>query len=147
MKETLFCLWNVRKALSKSKIFGLGKLRIKLSRMPKEIQREVEAGLRDGANLVFRDAQANVRRRFGLLADAMKLKRGTRGLSFRIGYWKSGNIRNWRKAGWRAKFIEFGTRNQRAFPFMGRAYSRNEKPIISRINRGVDRALKRAANL
>lgn len=128
-----------------SRLIGANKLRIKLSRMPKEVQREVEAGLRDGANLVFRDAQATVRRQFDDLADAMKLKRGSRGLSFRIGYWKKGNIRNWRKAGWRAKFIEFGTRSVRAFPFMGRAYIKNEKAIISRINRGVDRALKRVA--
>jgi len=130
-----------------SSITGVNKLRRKLSRMPKEIQKEVENGLRDGANIIFREAQITVRRRFDDLAEAMKIKRGSRGLSFKIGYWKKGNIRNWRKAGWRAKFIEFGTRAVRAFPFMGRAYFKNEKRIISRINRGVDRALKRAAKL
>jgi len=130
-----------------SRLTGANRLRRKLSRMPKEIQKDVEVGLRDGANIIFREAQATVRRRFDDLAEAMHIKRGTRGLSFQIGYWKKGNIRRWRKAGWRAKFIEFGTRTVRAFPFMGRAYFKNEKKIISRINRGVDRALKRAAKL
>ena len=129
------------------RVRGVSKLRRKLSRMPKEVQKDVEAALRDGANLVFRDAQANVRRRFDDLAETMKIKRGSRGLSFRIGYWKKGNIRNWRKAGWRAKFIEFGTRTVRAFPFMGRAYFKNELRIISRIERGVSRALKRVTKI
>lgn len=129
------------------RIKGISRLRKKLSRMPKEVQKDVEVALRDGANLVFRDAQAKVRRRFDDLADAMKIKRGTRGLSFRIGYWKKGNIRNWRKAGWRAKFIEFGTRTIRAFPFMGQAYFKNELKIISRIERGVRRALKRVTKI
>ena len=68
-----------------SRLIGANKLRIKLSRMPKEVQREVEAGLSDGANLVFRDAQATVRRQFEDLADAMVLKRGSRGLRGRRG--------------------------------------------------------------
>jgi len=130
-----------------SRLTGANKLRRKLSRMPKEIQKDVEVALKDSANIIFKDAQANVRRRFNDLAEALHIRRGTRGLSFQIGYWKKGNIRRWRKAGWRAGFIEFGTRTQRAFPFMGRAYFKNEPAIISRINRGVDRALKRAAKL
>lgn len=130
-----------------SSLRGVGKLRRKLSRMPKEVQFEVEKGLRDGANIVYRSAQQKVPRRFGFLAEAMHLKRGSRGLSFSIGFWKKGNIRNWKKAGWRAGFIEYGTRDIRRDPFMTPAYFENEQRIIHRIKRGVQRALKKAANL
>lgn len=128
-------------------ISGQSKLRRTLSKMPKEIQKLVADALKQSAEDIFNDAQRLIPKDKGLLAQNMHLKRGSRGLSYQIGYWKKGNIRRWKKAGWRAKFIEFGVRGKRAQPFMGPAWRKNEEKVIKRINNAVDKALERASNL
>lgn len=128
-------------------IRGQSKLRRTLSKMPKEIQKLVADALKQSAEDIFNDAQALVPKDKGLLAKNMHLKRGSRGLSYMIGYWKKGNIRKWKKAGWRAKFIEFGTRTTHAEPFMAPAWRKNETKVIKRIDDAVDKALERASNL
>jgi len=154
-----------------SSIRGTSKLRRKLGKMPKEIQIEVQKGLKDGANIVFKEAQRRVPKKTGVLAQAMKIKRRTRGLSYWVGYYKKGNKRMWKKAGWRAHFTEFGTRGYEAGekrssrsskttarikryiparparPFMGPALVASKDRIITVIDRHVDIALKRAARL
>ena len=128
-------------------IKGMGQLRRTLNKLPKDIQKLVEVALKKSAEDIFDDAQSLVPKNRGLLAKNMHINRGSRGLSFEIGYWKKGNIRRWKKAGWRAKFIEFGTRFIRAEPFMGPAWRKNENKVIKRIDDAVDEALKRASNL
>lgn len=99
------------------------------------------------------------------------------GLSAELGYAnKPGFRREWHAAGWRAHFVIFGTRSSRTKPlalgtqrnpgglgpkklrnragrglapnnFMSRGWKKVEQQIIHRIKSGVDRALKRAADL
>lgn len=128
-------------------IKGMGQLRRTLSKLPKDIQKGVADALKKSAEDIFNDAQSLVPKDKGDLAKNMHIKRGSRGLSYQVGYWKKGNIRKWKKAGWRAKFVEFGTKHARAEPFMGPAWRKNENKVIKRIDDAVDEALKRASNL
>jgi len=80
-------------------IRGQANLRRTLSKMPKNIQSIVADALKKSAEDIFRDAQSLVPKDHGLLAESMHIKRGSRGLSYQIGYWKKGNKRKWKKAG------------------------------------------------
>ena len=128
-------------------IRGQSQLRRTLAKLPKDIQKLVSDALKKSAEDIFNDAQRLVPRDQGLLAKNMHIKRGSRGLSYQIGYWKKGNIRKWKKAGWRAKFIEFGVRGRTGTPFMAPAWRKNENKVIKRIDDAVDKALEKASNL
>lgn len=128
-------------------IKGQGKLRRTLAKLPEDIRKLVADALKQSAEDIFNDAQSLVPKNTGLLAKNMHIKKGSRGLSYQIGYWKKGNIRKWRKAGFRAKFIEFGVRGRAAQPFMAPAWRKNEQKALKRINDAVDLALEKASNL
>lgn len=128
-------------------IKGQGNLRRTLAKLPEDIRKLVADALKQSAEDIFNDAQSLVPKNTGLLAKNMHIKKGSRGLSYQIGYWKKGNIRKWRKAGFRAKFIEFGVRGRAAQPFMAPAWRKNEQKAFKRINDAVDLALEKASNL
>lgn len=156
---------------SRSRILGAGSLRRKIKRMPEEVKGGVQEAISDSADVIYADALAKVPVDEGDLAAALKKKLSSDKLGGRVGYWKKGNKRNWDKAGWRAKFIEFGTRGYRAGttrrtanskttkkirrnvparparPFLGPAYRSNESWVINRIKSAVSKALAKASNL
>lgn len=78
----------------------------------------------------------------GDLLDSVVNQRRSGGLVFRVGFAKQGAIRAWRKAGWRAHFIEFGTKypNQPAY----RPVTRAARQILPQALDDIDRALSAA---
>jgi HK97 gp10 family phage protein len=126
----------------KSSINGVSQLRRKLGRMPKSIIDDVRLAIANAGSLVYNDAESNVPVDEGDLRDAMKMQIRGDELSVKIGFWKKGNIKNWRKAGWRSHFAEFGTKEVKARPFLGPAYNKYHKRIKYNIDRAVNKALK-----
>lgn len=83
--------------------------------------------------------------RTGDLADALAVKVDSRGLSVKVGYWKAGNKKRWKQAGWRAHFIEFGTKDIAAIRFLTRAFNSIRKNVARDVDRDVDKALRSIA--
>lgn len=128
-------------------------MRIKLSTiLPKEIKKELQTVIRESADMVYVEAQRNVPEDKGDLKRAMKVHHKGDKLGATIGWRKKGNIRGWRRGGWRSHFAEFGTRGngkitaQKAQPSLGPAYTKLQRRIMRNINRAVDKALKKAGS-
>lgn len=83
----------------------------------------------------------------GDLIDSIAKVRRTSGLQWRIGFFRSGAKRKWRLAGWRAHFIEFGTKypNQPAHRPVLSAREREGPPLVRNIKRSVNNTLRRIA--
>ena len=81
----------------------------------------------------------------GDLMQAVHMRVDSRGLSVRVGYWQKGNKKNWKKAGWRAHFIEFGTHKFPAFPFIRPAFNKIRRDVAKDVDKDVDKALKAVA--
>lgn len=156
-----------------SRLKGRSALRVKLSIiLPKEIKKGVQEAIGDSLDIVHSDALRNVPVDEGDLAAALgKQQRGDK-LGGQVGFWKKGNKRRWERAGWRSHFTEYGTRGykagarrknssggkvgttrvkknipaRKARPFLGPAFTKNRRWIERRINRAVDKALKRAGS-
>jgi HK97 gp10 family phage protein len=151
-------------------ILGAQSLRRKLKRMPDDIKAGVQEAIKDGADVIRFDALRAVPVRSGALAQAIKSMISSDKLGAKIGFWKKGNERMWKLAGWRARFIEFGTKGYEpgetrhekgsrrkhkikhhipahpAHPFLGPAYRKNKGWVIDRIKTAVNRALERVSN-
>lgn len=129
-----------------SRMYGAQSLRRKIKRMPDDVKGEVQAAIKDSADTIYYEALPRIPRDEGRLAEALHKRLSSDKLGAQVGYWKRGNLRNWRKAGWRAHFIEFGTRDQRARPFLGPAFNVSKAWIKSRINKAIDVALRKTIN-
>ena len=143
---------------SKSWNDSRSKLRKKLSViLPKEIKKGVQDAVLKAAKIIEADAKALAPKDTGELANAIKIAHKGDKMGAKIGYFKKGNKRNWKKAGWRMHFVEFGTRGgfskggwakvtpQKARPFLGPAYRKNHKKVVGIINSAVNRALQKVA--
>jgi len=141
--------------MSRSRISGVNRLRRKLRRLPDTIQTEVVRAVQDGGNRLEREVIAETPVDEGELRDTLKKQFGRDKLSVRVGWWEKGNLRNWRKAGWRAQFTLFGTKGsakhnipaQPANHFLHRAFKRVRSQIRGRINQAIDTALEKASKL
>lgn len=131
----------------RSRVLGAQSLRRKLKRMPDHIKRPVQDAIYYGAQTIYADAYADAPVRTHNLQESLHMRVSSDKLSARVGYWKKGNIRKWRKAGWRAHFIEFGTVQHPSQPFLGPAALRNFPRVIQSVRNAVNRALDRASNL
>ena len=136
----------------KSRWSGRSKLRRKLSIMlPKEVKVSVQRTIGQAAQIIYKEAAANVPRDTGELGESLKVRHRGDKLGATVGYFKKGNIRAWRKAGWRAHFTEFGTRGggnvpgQPAQPFLGPSYMRKKDQVIRMIDRSVNKALRKVS--
>lgn len=130
----------------RSRIRGRSKLRKRLSKMPQSIKGPIQDAVLIAANMVYDEAQRNVPVDEGDLKKAMKIRHRGDKLGATIGYYKKGNIRNWRLAGWRAHFTEFGTREYKARPFLGPAYLKNQGRIKRTLGRAVNKGLRKASS-
>jgi HK97 gp10 family phage protein len=79
----------------------------------------------------------------GDLLDAVSKKRLSSGFRWKIGFLRKGNLRNWRKAGWRAHFVEFGTRTQRPRPVVQRGFKSTVRQVRRRIRTETRKAFRR----
>lgn len=137
----------------RSRISGRSKLRVKLSKiLPAEVKKHVQDAVGDAAKIIFADAERNIPVDSGDLKKSINIQHRGDKLGAKVGFWKKGNLRNWRRAGWRAHFVEFGTRGkggtgaQKAQPFLGPAYLKNQHRVKKLIDNAVDKALKKVAN-
>lgn len=117
----------------------------KLRRMWPLITETVKPVMRDIAEEVRFEALSLVPVNEGDLAAALHVVIDSRGLSARVGYWQKGNKRRWKLAGWRAHFVEFGTVDMVAQPFLTPAFNKVRRNAAKDIDRVVDEALKRVA--
>lgn len=81
-----------------------------LRRLPEDCTDELKREVREAAELVHYEALKRVPVDTGALAQALRMRIGSRGLSAEIGYSKRRWKRAWDMAGWRARFIEYGTK-------------------------------------
>lgn len=142
--------------MRRSRVTGGSKLRRKLQRMEKqdsEVTRGLKKAIERSAAVVYADTLANVPVDEGDLAASLHKAKRSSGFAWWVGWWKKGNLKNYRRAGWRAKFTEFGTKGsgnippQPARPSLGPAYRRSEKWIVGHIKAAVNRALRKAGDL
>ena len=131
----------------RSRIQGRSKLRKKLSViLPSEIKKEMQDTVKKAAEVIYQAAERNIPVDSGDLKKSLKLQHRGDKLGAKVGFWRRGNLRNWRRAGWRSHFVEFGTRKKAARPFLGPAYLQNQHRVKNMIDHGVSRALKKVAN-
>lgn len=98
-----------------------------LRRLPEDCTDELKREVREAAELVHYEALKRVPVDTGALAQALRMRIGSRGLSAEIGYSKRRWKRAWDMAGWRARFIEYGTKGY--FPGQVRRSGKSTKKI------------------
>lgn len=135
-----------------SRIEGGTRTRILLQRMAKDngpVIEPVKQALEEGAgqaedaikyNIVAADLVDQ-----GALLDSVAKKKLSNGLRWKIGYFEKGNIRKWRRAGWRAHFAEWGTETQPAHHIVARASVDVLPDVIKKTKRRINAALRRLA--
>jgi len=133
--------------VSRSRMTGANRLRRKLQRLPDHIQKPVKTTLERGANVMYADTLKNVPVDEGDLAKSLHKAKRSSGMKWIVGWWKKGNARNWKLAGWRAHFSEFGTEKSPAQPMLGPAFRNNQRWISGQIKAAVNRALRQAGRL
>ena len=136
-------------ARRRSSFAGVPKLRKTLKRISTGIDAPVKVEMKKAAEKIGDDARA--RTPIGATGDLQKslvVKMSQDGISARIGYHPNapGFKLAWRKAGWRAGFVEFGTVKKPGGVFMvNNAWEMNRRGLIKNVNKAVDQAVRRAA--
>lgn len=123
------------------------RLRRKLRRMPDEVVKPIRDEIEDAAQEIHYEALSRIPVRTGDLAQALTWRTGRDGLSARIGFWKKGNLKRWRLGGWRGHFVEFGTVNMPAKPFLQPAWDSVIPRFKVDLDRKIDAALRRVSNM
>lgn len=111
-----------------------------------QITRPVLMALEDGADQVERAIKSEIIAQGavdeGDLFDSVGKRKGSNGFRWKIGFFQKGNRRKWRKAGWRAHFVEFGTREQRPRPVVQSGFNVTVRDVRRRIRAATRRALQ-----
>ncbi|WP_422028485.1 HK97-gp10 family putative phage morphogenesis protein [Pyruvatibacter mobilis] len=122
---------------------GVSKLRKQLRRLPDDVTAEVREAIADSAEMMRFEQLKRVPVDEGDLAASIEIKLGRDKMSADIGP-GARTKKAKRRGGWRARFIEFGTRYISARPFVGPAFDAGKDRATQWIDRAVTRALKRA---
>lgn len=122
---------------------SVSRLRRKLRRMPDDIVDEVRKAVTDGAEILRFEMLNRVPVDTGILAETIEIKLGRDKLSATVG--PGARTKKARLRGFRALFIEFGTQNMSARPFIFPALESRKNEIRTHIDRAVDRALRRVS--
>jgi len=137
----------------RSSIRNASRLRRTLQRIGKEngeIVRPLLDELEDSAIDLQHQIEFNIQGRGlvdeGDLLDSVARVKQSGGFVWKVGFFRKGAVRKWRRAGWRAHFAEFGTRRQPATPIIAPAVVEIFPEAVANIKREVDRALERFAN-
>lgn len=142
-----------------SRVLGVNRLRRTLRNLPDNVTLPVKQSIKDGAEEIRFAMLKRVPVKTGALASVIKTKVSRDGLSAKIGFFGKKDMR---KAGWRARFVEFGTgpgvfksgpRKGQSFkgipahPFMLPAMREKVGPIERDIDNAVDLALDLASRV
>jgi HK97 gp10 family phage protein len=122
---------------------SVSRLRKKLARMPDDIVKDVRDAISDSAEVLRFEMLQRVPVDTGMLAETIEIKLGRDKLSARVG--PGARTKKARKRGFRALFLEFGTRHMAARPFIFPALEARKTEIKSAIDNAVDRALRRVS--
>jgi HK97 gp10 family phage protein len=125
-------------------IRGVPSLRRVLRQAPAEMSAELKTAVALSLTEVEIEMLSRVPRRTGELASVIKTRTQRDGLSGRVGP-GAGGRRDQRKAGWRAKFQEFGTQQHAAQPFVFPSLAAKREGIRTRLAAAVGRVLLRIA--
>lgn len=121
-------------------IKGMPSLRRALKQAPDEVKKPLQKAVEEGANQVRAEMLRRVPRDSGDLADVISVKMQRDKLGARVGPGIKGK-RHRQKAGWRAHFVEFGTQNQPAQPFIFPAFNANKQELLDKFQRAIAHAL------
>lgn len=129
----------------KGGVSGFNNLNKKLRKMGPAVKKGLKPALQKVADAVHADALKRIPVKEGDLAAAMKKQVMSNGTNARVGYWQKGNKKLWELGGWRAHFIEFGTVNAPAKPFIRPAFRENIAYAKKTIDTATDKVLKKVA--
>jgi HK97 gp10 family phage protein len=85
-----------------------------MRRLPDDIVQPVKDAIAARGQAVFDAARVRIPVRTGELRDSLGIKSANGGMASLVGFGSKEWPALWRKAGWRAKFIEFGTKGSAA---------------------------------
>lgn len=132
------------------------KFRRLLQQLPAQVLAPLKQAIADSGTGIYAEAVRRVPKDSGDLAHSIGMRIGSGGLSVEVGFDRKRFPKQWKLAGWRAKFIEFGTKGyspgskrtdpgskttktirqrvaaQPARPFLRPAFDANRKWIIER---------------
>lgn len=117
-----------------------------ISRDDPQIVRPIQEALERGAEEVERAIKSEIIAQGAIdegdLYDSVGRRKGSNGFRWKVGYFKKGNLRKWRKAGWRAHFVEFGTKRQQPRPVIRSGWNVTVRDARRRIRDATRRALR-----
>lgn len=126
----------------RSKLVGASKLRRTLRRLPEEARGGIRSALAAGAARILQSAQQLVPVATGLLRSLLRVRVSRDGLGAQIGL--IGKRAN-RKAFY-GRFVEFGTREQPAQPFLTPAFEAERQRLLQDARKEIGKALERASD-
>jgi HK97 gp10 family phage protein len=129
------------------------KFRRLMQRLPQSITDDLSVEIARSAVLLAAEAAARVPVDTGALRDSIGIR--VTPTSAEVGFSSKRFRRKWKKAGWRAVFVEKGTKGSAKRnippmaprPFLRPAFEANRREILDRHRLAVSRALQRAAAL
>lgn len=121
-------------------IRGMNGLRRNLRKAPPEMRAEMVEATKTSADGLVAGMLQRVPRDSGDLASVIKAKVQRDGMSARVGPGARGK-RDQKKAGYRAKFVEFGTVNMPAQPFVLNTAKEKRSAVRARFAEAVSAAL------
>jgi HK97 gp10 family phage protein len=132
--------------MAKFRVINQSRLRRKLRRFPEELRADIRNAMVVSAAELRDEIRANAPRKTGALAEAADYTLSRDGLSAKVGYSReAGFKRQFKRAGFKAHWLEFGTKHSAAQPFIRPAYRAKLKGILNRIDSAVRKTLRRAS--
>ena len=123
------------------------RLRRKLRRFPEALRQDIGLVMQLGGEEIRAEIERTAPRAEGRLAEAAHKVVSRDGLSVKIGYGNQVGFRRlWNKGGLEALWQEFGTRHHAAQPFIRPAFRAKLGDFLSRVDRAVNRTLRRASS-
>ena len=124
-----------------------------MQRLPEAMTDPLARAIAESAQAVWADAVVRVPVDTGDLRDSVGLR--VTATSAEVGFSAKRFRREWKRAGWRARFVELGTKGHAARnippqpprPFLRPAFEANRRWIMERHRAAVARVLARAASL
>lgn len=132
-----------------ARVVGGQRLRRQLRMLPDNMDSQVEKALETGAREMLAEMVAAAPVKEGNLRDNALAKKSTDGLAWLIGYSakRAGFKKAWKRGGFEALWIEFGTVKMAAQPFIRPAYRARLRSVLDRVDAAVKSVLQNASNL
>ena len=130
-------------ARQRSGLSGVSNVRKLLRRLEPELTSDVREAVEASAGILLRAMLARTPRRSGTLAGELRIKYGRDRLSARVGVIGKRSLRR----AWYARFVEYGTVDIPAQPFMIPAAEEVAPKIDRIVDAAIDRVLAKVAGI